>query len=162
MLALPKTSVAVGRRILIDTEMSLVPACRWASLVAQWSRIHLQCRRCRKCGFNPWVWKISWRRAWQPTPVFLPGESPGPEEPGGLQSMGLQSQSWLTGLSRQACTGTTHPLYLARAHAPRQCVLWTNDIQITNGVKNAGSNMPFLTNLQSHPVPCLQRVWEAW
>ena len=28
-------------------------------------------------GFNPWVRKIIWRRAWQPTPVFLPGESHG-------------------------------------------------------------------------------------
>ena len=28
-------------------------------------------------GDNPWVWKISWRREWQPTPVFLPGESHG-------------------------------------------------------------------------------------
>ena len=28
-------------------------------------------------GFNPWVRKISWRRKWQPTPVFLPGESHG-------------------------------------------------------------------------------------
>ena len=27
--------------------------------------------------FDPWVGKISWRRAWQPTPVFLPGESHG-------------------------------------------------------------------------------------
>ena len=27
--------------------------------------------------FDPWVWKISWRRAWKPTPVFLPGESHG-------------------------------------------------------------------------------------
>ena len=27
--------------------------------------------------FNPWVGKIPWRRAWQPTPVFLPGESDG-------------------------------------------------------------------------------------
>ena len=34
--------------------------------------------------------KIPWRRAWQPTPVFLPGESARPEEPGGLQSMGSQ------------------------------------------------------------------------
>ena len=25
----------------------------------------------------PWVGKISWRRAWPPTPVFLPGESHG-------------------------------------------------------------------------------------
>ena len=24
--------------------------------------------------FDPWVWKILWRRAWQPTPVFLRGE----------------------------------------------------------------------------------------
>ena len=31
-----------------------------------------------------------WRRRWQPTPVFLPGESHGRRGPGGLQSMGLQ------------------------------------------------------------------------
>ena len=28
-----------------------------------------QCRRCKKCEFNPWVGKIPWRRKWQPTPV---------------------------------------------------------------------------------------------
>jgi len=27
--------------------------------------------------FSPWVRKIPWRREWQPTPVFLPGESHG-------------------------------------------------------------------------------------
>ena len=27
--------------------------------------------------FDPWVGKIPWRRAWQPTAVFLPGESYG-------------------------------------------------------------------------------------
>ena len=27
--------------------------------------------------FDPWVRKIPWRRKWQPTPVFLPGESQG-------------------------------------------------------------------------------------
>jgi len=27
--------------------------------------------------FDPRVGQIPWRRAWQPTPVFLPGESPG-------------------------------------------------------------------------------------
>ena len=32
--------------------------------------------------------KIPWGRAWQHTPVFLPGESPWTEGPGGLQSMG--------------------------------------------------------------------------
>ena len=35
-------------------------------------------------------WTIPWRRAWQLPPVFLSGESPWIEEPGGLHSMGLQ------------------------------------------------------------------------
>ena len=32
------------------------------------------CPQCRRPRFNPWVKKIPWRRKWQPTPVFLPGE----------------------------------------------------------------------------------------
>jgi len=36
-------------------------------------------------------WKDPWRRKWQATPVFLRGEFPWTEEPGGLQSMGPQS-----------------------------------------------------------------------
>ena len=36
-----------------------------------------QCRRHKRCGFSPWVGKIPWSRAWQHTPVFLPGESHG-------------------------------------------------------------------------------------
>ena len=34
-----------------------------------------QCRKHKRHGFDPWVRKISWRRKWQPTPVFLPGKS---------------------------------------------------------------------------------------
>ena len=36
-----------------------------------------QCRRHKICRFDPWVRKIPWRRAWQPTAVLLPGESHG-------------------------------------------------------------------------------------
>ena len=36
-----------------------------------------QCRRLRRLGFDRWVGKIPWGRIWQPTPVFLPGESHG-------------------------------------------------------------------------------------
>ena len=36
-----------------------------------------ECKRCKRCGFDPWVRKIPWRREWQPTPVFLPGETHG-------------------------------------------------------------------------------------
>ena len=44
--------------------------CNWIWL--RWWRICLQCGR---PGFDPWVGKIPWRREWQTTPVFLPGES---------------------------------------------------------------------------------------
>ena len=33
-----------------------------------------QCRRYKRCWLDPWIRKIPWKRAWQPTPVFLPGE----------------------------------------------------------------------------------------
>ena len=36
-----------------------------------------QCKRHKRCGFSPWVGKIPLKRAWQPIPVFLPGESYG-------------------------------------------------------------------------------------
>ena len=49
-----------------------------------------QCRRCKRCGFYPWVRKIPWRRAWQPTSVYLPGDTPLTEEPARLQSTGSQ------------------------------------------------------------------------
>ena len=39
----------------------------------------------KRCGFDPWVRKIPWRRAWQPTPIFLPGESHGQGSLAGLQ-----------------------------------------------------------------------------
>ena len=31
--------------------------------------------QCRRLGFDSWVWKIPWRRKWQPTLVFLPRKS---------------------------------------------------------------------------------------
>ena len=36
-----------------------------------------QCRRRKRGSFDPWVKKIPWRKAWELTPVFLPGESHG-------------------------------------------------------------------------------------
>ena len=36
--------------------------------------------QCNRHGFDPWVGKIPWRTAWQPTPVILPGESPRTKE----------------------------------------------------------------------------------
>ena len=47
--------------VALDSSTGKEPAC--------------QSRRCKRCRFNPCVGKIPWRRAWQPTPVFLPGKS---------------------------------------------------------------------------------------
>ena len=49
-----------------------------------------QCRRQNRCRFYPWFGKTTWRRAWQSTPVFLPGEPPWIEEPSWIQSIGSQ------------------------------------------------------------------------
>ena len=45
----------------------------WTSLVGGKEATH----QCRRPGFDPWVGKIPWRRKWQLTSVFLPGESHG-------------------------------------------------------------------------------------
>ena len=34
-----------------------------------------QFRRLKRCRFDSWIGSIPWGRTWQPTPVFLPGES---------------------------------------------------------------------------------------
>ena len=39
-------------------------------------------------GFDPWVMKIPWRRAWQPTPLLLPGESHGQRSLAGYSPWG--------------------------------------------------------------------------
>jgi len=48
--------------------------------VSQWcsgKESTCQCRRHKRCKFNPWVGKIPWRRKGQPVPVFLPRKSHG-------------------------------------------------------------------------------------
>ena len=49
-----------------------------------------QCRRHKRNGLAPWIRKIPWRRAWQPTPVYFPGESHGQRS---LEGHGPESQT---------------------------------------------------------------------
>ena len=56
-------------------------------------------RNCRRNRFDPWVWKILWRRAWQPTLVFLPGKSHGQRS-----LAGSYKESDTTEATWQACT----------------------------------------------------------
>ena len=50
--------------------------------------------KCKRCGFNPFSRKIPWRREWQPTPAFLPGEFHGQRSlavysPGGHKELNM-------------------------------------------------------------------------
>ena len=75
-----------------------------------------QCRRRKRCRFDPWVGKIPWRRAWQPTLVSLPRESHGQRSlvgysPWGRKESGMNeatehawSHFWLSPLELEALT----------------------------------------------------------
>ena len=53
--------------------------------------------KCRRHRFSTWVWKIPWRRKWQPTPVFLPRKSHGQRSLAGYSSWGLRvGHDWET------------------------------------------------------------------
>ena len=69
-----------------------------------------QCTRHRRPGFSPWAEKIPWRRSWQSTPVFLPGESHG--------------QRSLVGYSPWGCKGLDKTEITLHAHT--QCKI--NDL----------------------------------
>ena len=58
-----------------------------------------RCRRQKRRGFSPWVRKIPWRTAWQPTPVFLPGESHGQRSLEGHSPQGYKESDMTEGLS---------------------------------------------------------------
>ena len=79
----------LGPSILI--QIGVRTACTWWEVMAgaglEMGQVIHTC--IRRCGFDPWVKKIPWRRKWQSTPV-LPGRIPWTEEPGRLQSVGSQ------------------------------------------------------------------------
>ena len=58
-----------------------------------------QCRRQKRKGLDPSVEKITWRRAWEPTPVFLLGEPSWKKDPGGLH-IGHRVAESRTGVKR--------------------------------------------------------------
>ena len=53
----------------------------------QWFRWHRICLQCRRPRFSPWVGKTPWRKEWQPTPIFMPGESHGQRSLVGYRSL---------------------------------------------------------------------------
>ena len=72
--------------------------------------------QCKRLRFNPWVRKIPWRRAWQPTPAFLLGESHGQRSldgysPGGCKELDTTEQLTISRVFHYtALNGAAHHL----------------------------------------------------
>ena len=84
------------------------------------ARDHLQCRR---LGFNPCIGKILWRRKWQPTPIFLPGESHGQRSLVGLspwRHKELDMTKWLS----HSCTDMSWTIKKAEHQRTDPFELW--------------------------------------
>ena len=78
--------------------------------LAWWLRGSRNCLQCRRLGFDPWVGNSPWKKAWQPTLLFLSGESPWTEETG-RATVHRVTKSW-TWLSDQAQQSTAWHLIL--------------------------------------------------
>ena len=75
----------------------------------------------RRHEFDLWIWKIPWRRKWQPTPAFLPGKFHGQRSLAGCTPWGCKesemtehtytyAESWLrsVGSSLQHTNVSSH------------------------------------------------------
>ena len=84
----------------------------------------------QRCGFNPWVRKIPWRRKLQPTPVFLPGESHGQRSLAGYSRWGHKESDMTEHSTRYIILGTskfekykTFKLFIGLSH------MWKKSLQ---------------------------------
>ena len=98
-------------------------------------RACLPCVRRRRRDLNPWLGKISCRRAWQPTPVFLPGES--------------HAQRSLTRVHRFTESDTTQHMWI-RSVQPLSCVRlfvtsWTAARQASLPITNSRSSLKLMS-----------------
>ena len=75
--------------------------------------------QCRRCGFDPWIEKILWRRKWQPTPLFVPGKSHRKRSLAGYSPWSLKELD----VTEHICRFCTLFLFLQQWHK-RQCNLF--------------------------------------
>ena len=82
--------------------------------------------RPERCGFDPWIGKVPWRRKWQPAPVFFPGKSHGQRSQAGYSPWGREESDMTEHTHRDLITGIT----------AGQCVLWTENSDFSMSPKN--------------------------
>ena len=129
--------------------------------------------RCRECTFDPRVRKIPWRRKWQPTPVFLPGESLGQRSLVGYSLWGWQRVrcDWAAGhvhmigckkvleiLKLSAITRCLKPSFGLRPLS-KVTTRYFDETICVNTLINANSLMGTQWSLYSSPSSCLDKPW---
>ena len=74
-------------------------------------------------GFDPWVGKNPWRRKWQPTPMFLPGEYQGRGSLVGCHLWG-RTESDMTEVISKSCPTISDPIFFffLKSHGWRSLV----------------------------------------
>ena len=95
-----------------------------------------QCRRHERWGFDLWVVKIPWRRARQPTPVLLPGESHGQRS---LAGYGCEELDTTEGTQRARMI--SYPLHKNRTEIE---VLWEATGHTTYHIRHRGLRRGFI------------------
>ena len=97
--------------------------------------------QCRRCGFDPWVGKIPWRRKGQPMPVFLPGKPQGQRNLEGYSPWGHKELDTIYRLSTHVCFPTQLSVMLP----------WQLDISYTGNIY-AISSVQSLSYVSCDPV----------
>ena len=113
-----------------------------------------QRRRHERPRFDPWVGRIPWRRAWQHTPAFLPGESHGQRSLAGYSPWGHQESDTTERLNNNSpgslhadCSGQGLTLHLTQ-----ECMSFTHgpELMATRGWVGASQSQAHVQQTLLH------------
>ena len=104
--------------------------------------------QCRRPGFEPWIRKIPWRRKWQSTLVFLPGEFHGQSLVGYSPRGHRIEHNWMTDTFNQEIIFP----HLIIQHPPWNLSLWWKiafahlpvKMQSYRRLRSSGASLSFL------------------
>ena len=112
----PQSSIWISDAIVWETvifnRMIVGMGVYWHNGLPWWLSGKESAYQCRRLGFDPWIGNIPWRRKWQHSSI-LAWEIPWTEEPGGIQSMGLQELDTTSQLNNNILTYSSFFLLLA-------------------------------------------------
>ena len=102
--------------------------------------------QCRRYRFNSCVEKIPWRRAWQPTPVFLPGESHGQRSQAGYSPWGCKESD----TTKEQSTHPYNPLQFSSV--AQSCPTLCNPMNRSTPGIPVHHQLPEFTHTHGHRV----------